>query len=359
MLPVGLLGITLIVLVLWDAFETVVLPRRVTRGFWLASLFFRLSWTLWSYFPRRLPPTTGRETFLGFYAPLTLLLLLMWWAGGLIIGFALLHYGLETDIGGDGTSLTEALYYSGTTFPTLGLGDLSTTEGVGRFLTVLEAGIGFGFLAMVISYLPILYQSFSRREIAVSLLDARAGSPPSAGELLRRHGAAEDPTVLQTVLTDWEHWAAEVLESHLSYPILCYFRSQHQRQSWLTGLTAILDASSLLMVSGHPGAAREAELAYRVGRHAVVDLSQTLRIAPRPFAEDRLPPEALEQLLPTLEEHAVPVQRDHDLYARLGKLRASYEPYVNSLADLLLMQVPPWMPAPGQLDDWQVSPWDY
>jgi Ion channel len=359
MVLLGLFGILLILLVLWDVFETILLPRRVTRSIWLASFFFSFCWALWSYFPRRMEPTRFRETFLGFYGPLSLLLLLGWWASALILGFALLHEDFETDLGSQGGDLGDALYYSGTTFVTLGLGDLAPGEGPGRFLTVLEAGVGFAFLALVISYLPVLYQAFSRREVAVSMLDARAGSPPSAGELLRRHGAAEDPNVLQALLQDWEHWAAEVLESHLSFPILCYFRSQHQRQSWVTGLTAILDTSSLLMVSGHPSATKEAELAFRVGRHAMVDLSQTLRAPPKPFVEDRLSPADLDRLRLTLEEHAVPGHGDPELHAKLAKLRYAYEPYVHSLSALLLMQVPPWIPDEGQLDDWEVSAWEY
>ncbi|MEX2237122.1 MAG: potassium channel family protein [Dehalococcoidia bacterium] len=255
-------------------------------------------------------------------------------------------------------TLRDAFYFSGTTFFTLGLGDLSPGSGFGRTLTVVESGLGFAFLAAVIGYLPVLYQAFSRREISVSMLDARAGSPPTAGELLRRHGAAEDPEVLSRLLSDWERWAAEVLESHLSYPILSFFRSQHQNQSWITGLTAILDTSALLMVSGHPGVRREAELAFRVGRHAVVDLAQTIWVWPRQAEVERLSREDLDRLRPTLEENAVPGANDPELWDKLLKLRLLYEPYVCTIAELLLMQVPQWMPAEGAQDDWATSPWE-
>ncbi len=134
------------------------------------------------------------------------------------------------------------LYMSGTTFFTLGLGDVVPRSDLARFLTVVEAGIGFAFLAVVIGYLPILYQAFSRREVEVSLLDARAGSPSSAVELLRRHAGVEGADDLCQLLRGWEHWSAELLESHLSYPSLGYFRSQHEHQSWVAALTTILDA---------------------------------------------------------------------------------------------------------------------
>src|SRR4029077_10579685 len=153
---------------------------------------------------------------------------------GLIAGFALLHWSLGTSLsvpnGADNTFGTY-LYFSGTTFFTLGYGDAVPTSGWGRALSVSEAGIGFGFLAIVISYLPVLYQAFSRREITISLLDARAGSPPTAGELLRRLAEAHSLARIGPLLAEWERWSAELLESHMSFPVLGYYRSQHENQS--------------------------------------------------------------------------------------------------------------------------------
>src|SRR5712664_313072 len=171
------------------------------------------------------------------------------WAASLIIGFGMLHWasGSSLVVQGAGATFWDDLYMSGTTFFTLGLGDVVPRRSLARGLTVVEGGVGFGFLAAVVGYLPVLYQAFSRREVSITLLDARAGSPPSAGELLHRH--AGDLDVLDTLLRDWEHWAAEVLESHLSYPVLSFFRSQHDNQSWLGALTTILDASALFMTA--------------------------------------------------------------------------------------------------------------
>src|SRR5215470_7046187 len=138
------------------------------------------------------------------------------------------------------------VYLSGTTFFTLGLGDVVPRSGLARALVVAEGGFGFGFLAAVIGYLPFIYGSFSKREVNISLLDSRAGTPPTAGELLRRHSYAQGHNALQELLKDWELWAAELMESHLSYPVLAYFRSQHDNQSWIASLTAILDTCALL-----------------------------------------------------------------------------------------------------------------
>ncbi len=155
-------------------------------------------------------------------------------------------------------------------------------------MTVVEAGTGFGFLALVIGYLPIVYQMFARRETNVSLLDQRAGSPPSAAELLRRNVDNGDVTVLIQLLHDWEVWVADLLESHLSYPTLAYFRSQHENQSWVAALALILDVSAYLLACGAGRATRQAGFTFAVGRHAVGDLSNVFEVAPRVAATERL-----------------------------------------------------------------------
>src|SRR5260370_42044668 len=157
-----------------------------------------------------------------------------------------------------------------------------------RALVVTEAGFGFGFLADVIGYLPFIYGSFSKREVDISLLDSRAGTPPTAGELLRRHSYLNGQDALRELLKDWERWSAELMESHLSYPVLAYFRSQHDNQSWIASLTAILDASALVMVGIERSCEKQAELTFASARHAAVDLSQVFGTAPA-SPHDRLP----------------------------------------------------------------------
>ena len=245
---IAVLGFVLLAVALWDAFETIISPRRVTRRFRLARAFYRSSWSLWSAVARSIADENRRETYLGSLWPA-----LSGHAAGrvgdaIVASFAMMHWGLETplNVAPGIAPFSTYLYMSGTTFFTLGLGDVTPLGAPGRALVVVEAGMGFGFLAAVISYLPaILYQAFSSREVSISLLDARAGSPPTAGELLRRHG--NDMRELGQLLYDWERWSAELLESHLSYPVLAFFRSQHTNQSWLAALTAILDTCALIM----------------------------------------------------------------------------------------------------------------
>ncbi len=269
---IGLIGILLIVVVLWDVFETIVLPRRVTRRFRLTRAFYRLIWLPWSAIARRLKKSKQRETFLSVFGPLSLLALLVVWAVTLVFGFALLHWaaGSRLNLATGDAGFFSDLYYSGTTFFTLGLGDIAPSGSSARGLTVVEASLGFGLLALVIGYFPVLYQAFSRREVNISMLDARAGTPPTAAELLRRHQEGHSLDGLDQLLQDWEMWAADLMESHLSYPVLCFFRSQHDNQSWLAALNSVLDTCSLVMV-GIDGIPKwQAQLTFKMARHAVV-----------------------------------------------------------------------------------------
>ena len=350
----GILALLIIYFVLLDVFEVMILPRRVTRALRLASIINRLAWTPWSAIGRRIHDRNRRENFLGMYGPLGLLVLLFIWAFGIIFGIALLLWALGSPYSAPEKIPTFGtdLYVSGTTFFTLGLGDVTPLTGIARFLTVVEAGTGFGILAIVIGYLPVLYQSFSRREVNISLLDARAGSPPSAVELLRRYGQHQSADALKDFLNEWERWSAELLESHLSYPSLAYFRSQHDNQSWLASLTMILDACALIMsgIDGLP--VKKAKLTFAMARHAAVDLSQIIRAKPRECHTDRLPPGALATVCALLEDAGLKPPNSESSEEQLRKLREMYEPYVNALSEQLLMELPPWIPDQGIQDDW-------
>src|SRR5579864_1480054 len=296
-------GLAVVGVILWDVFETIILPRRVTRRFRLVRLFYRYTWIPWSGVARAIRRGGRRESFLSYFGPLSLLALFVVWAVGLIFAFALLHFGAGSAISpgaNEHRGFLADFYLSGTTFFTLGLGDVTPQTELARVITVMEAGIGFGFLAVVISYLPVLYGAFSRREVNISLLDARAGSPPTASELLQRHTQPQSVAALEQYFHDWETWAAELMESHLSYPVLCYFRSQHQNQSWLAALTTILDVCAVIMAAGERDLSWQARLTFAISRHAVVDLAQVMSIPPKPPDTDRLSPSEFVALKPLL-----------------------------------------------------------
>jgi hypothetical protein len=353
-------AVALIVVVFIDTFETMILPRRVRHSFRLARMYYSSSWRFWRSAATLLPTGRWRQSFLSIFGPLSLLGLVGVWAVGLIFGFALFHWSLGTSIKfeqhGDDT-FAAYLYFSGTTFFTLGYGDLLPTGAFGRTLGVIEAGIGFGFLALIISYLPVLYQAFSRREITISMLDARAGSPPSAGELLRRLAEARALASTGGLLREWERWAAELLESHLSYPVLSYYRSQHDNQSWVAALTVILDTSALLIAGVDSSDGYQARLTFAMARHAAVDLGLVFQSPPRAPARDRLPAADLARLLQTLREAGIPLRAEPAVAKAFSELRELYEPFVNALAAYFQFELPSFQPSKLPVDNWQTSPW--
>ena len=356
---VGSIGVILVAVALWEAFETIILPRRVTRLLRVASLIYFITWTPWAALARLIKQNRRREKILAFFGPLSLLLLLAVWAVGILVGFALIHYAAGTTFENQTlTGFWADLYFSGTTFFTLGLGDLSPTTRVGRLLAVLQSGVGLGFFAMVISYLPVLYQAFSRREVNISMLDARAGTPPTAGELLRRHREAGDMESLNDLLREWERCSADLLESHLSYPVLCYFRSQHDNQSWLAALSTILDTCALVMV-GIDGVPKwQAQLTFKMTRHAIVDLTQVFNTSPLNNDGKRLTPEELTRLRTVLGQCGVALRHEPGDDETLAELREMYEPYLQVLSGHLLMPLPGWLPQPRAIDNWQTSAWE-
>jgi len=358
-------GLIILWMVLLDAFETVVLPRRVMRHFRLTAWFYRRTWIPWRKVASRIKTTSRQQNFLGYFGPLSLILLLAFWAAGLILGFALIQQGIggHEQLNQEPLTFGRILYHSGETFFTLGYGDIVPTSAAARALSVLEAGMGFAFLGVVIGYIPVVYASFSRREIQISMLDARAGSPPSAAELLLRlAGRSDDPgvdqKVLDEVLREWERWAAELLESQISYPVLTFFRSQHSNQSWLGALTTMLDVTALVLtgIEGvHPG---QAKLTFAMARHAAVDLAQVVNARYEPTSPERLPDEQLTAMREALAAAGLRLRSDEYGRDKLVKLRSMYEPYVFSTARNLMLTLPLWRYTEKARDNWQAGPWD-
>lgn len=350
------IGALIVLTVLWEAFETIVLPRRVTRRFRLTVFFYRFTWAPWKFIARKIRKLSRRETFLSFYGPLSLLFLFIVWAVVLIFGFGLLYYSQARADAATAT-FRSALYLSGTTLFTLGIGDVVPHTAAGRFLVVAESGLGFGFLALVLSYLPVIYQAFSRREVNIVLLDARAGSPPTAGELLRRHAGPKGIEPLRQLLHDWERSSAEILESHISYPAAAYFRSQHNNESWLSALCAMLDLTALLVSCTVGAELRQARLTFAMCRHTVVDLAQLFRTPPHRMPLERLSETDFERLRAQIEQSGFQLADRNAAAVKLAEMRQMYEPYLQALSQYLFMEIPPFILAKEIIDNWRTSAW--
>ncbi|MFL6427717.1 MAG: potassium channel family protein [Acidobacteriaceae bacterium] len=376
--PLGLIfGLLAIGTVLLDAFETIILPRRASGKIRLTRLFYVLTWGPWAAVVGRFRNRRLRESGFSFYGPLSLLFLMGLWAVGLVFGFGFMFYGLGAPLH-DPLGLHPlhtGIYISGTTLFTLGLGDIIPLNHWARDLVIIEAGTGLGFVAVVIGYLPVLYQAFSRREGSIALLDGRAGSPPTASELLRRHATDGDNDVLIALLAEWERWSAEMLESHISYPLLCYFRSQHDNQSWLSAITAILDTCAVLLSIVECSACRQARLTFAMARHTVVDLLLVFGMkpvampkpalpgapapadAPKEIAADmatRLSEPELVRLTEVLCKAGYRLRLEPERLALLRKLRWMYEGQVVALSRYLCMPLPPLVTEKPGRDTWML-----
>ena len=348
-------GLFVLAVIFLDAFQTIILSRRPAGRVRITRMFYLATWHPFRALVTRLPSRAQREQLYSFYGPFSLIVLFFLWALLLSTGYALIFFGLKVAFHdplltskSEWARLRSCLYVSGTTLFTLGLGDVLPTTHLARLWMVIEAGTGLGFVALVIGYLPVLYTAFSAREVAVALLDARAGSPPTATEMLQRHSFDGGPEALRDLLSEWERWCAEMLETHISYPILCYYRSQHDNQNWLTALTAILDTCALMIAMMDGEQTRQAQLTFAIGRHALADLVQVFRQeqAERTLRNSkltRLPDAQLARLCEALEGTGFSPCADFESERRLYALRMLYEPYACTLAEYLRLGLPEWI----------------
>ncbi|HEV2675402.1 MAG TPA: potassium channel family protein [Aliidongia sp.] len=345
-------GLVLIVLVMQDVFEVLLLPRRVRRRWRLAGILFKTTWSGWSCVARLLPEGHGRAAFLSIYGPLSVVVLYLAWASTLIFGYGLCQWGFNAD-GPAAPSLLSDLYFSGSTFFTLGFGDVVPHTRTGKVFAVMEAGSGFGLIAAVIGYLPVLYQLFSRREAHIIQLDARAGSPPSALSLLAGHADGDAMGELDMFLRAWEVWGAELLESHLSYPMLVAYRSQHDNQSWLAALTTIMDTSAVVLCGLKGTKTFQARMTFAMGRMVIIEMTKVLGLSPATPATGRLTTERYEVFMGRLSQIGLqPAETGAE--ERLAAFRTTYEPFLLALSQFLMLRLPDWMPT-STPDNWQTS----
>ena len=272
------LGIVVVAYVLNDLFQSVVVPRSTPARYRLTRWVVRPGWRAWRGLALRTSSSGERDRMLGMFAPLIVVVLLVLWLSILALGFGFIFFGLRDQLHPVVHDFPTAVYFAGTSVLTIGFGDFVATSGLARVLALVAGGTGLGTIALAISFLFSLYASFQRREILIVTLDARAGAPPSGVTLLAtmaKLGMIDD---LPRFFGDWEKWAAEVLDSHLAYPVLAYFRSSHDNESWVSALGAVLDATTLLLTTCSGGPHGPAKLMFAMGTHLVEDLGRFFRI---------------------------------------------------------------------------------
>jgi hypothetical protein len=349
----GALGLLLLLAVLGEAFETMLLPRRIRRRLRFIAFFFNATWGAWSRIVRRMKNDSRRDAFLSLYGPLSMVLLLSCWVAGLILGFGCIQWAVQAGIP-NSPSLSAALYFSGASLFTGNSYGHPPLTNLAKSIAVFEGGAGLAFIAVTIGYLPVLYQLFSRREALVIQLDGRAGSPPSAVALLCRHGENDALDQLALLLREWEQWCAELIESHLSYPMLSYYRSQHDNQSWLAALAALMDTCALLLTGFKGVRTFSARMTFAMARLALVELCRVYRAGPQVSELDRLPPAGFLALRSALATAGLMFSEETSAEERLAAFRATYEPFLFALSNHFLLPLPNWL-AEDTPDNWHRS----
>jgi hypothetical protein len=326
----GIAGVVLIALMLSEFFVAFLLPRRVRRDPRIARNINRALWRPWRGIAAMLAPATG-DTMLGLFGPLALIFQLIIWSFGLLFGYALLEWAVG------GGSFAETVFSSSGLF--LSAGASEGSYGV-RAVQLLEAATGVGVLFSVIGYLPSVYTAFSRREIAVSQFGTRAGSPPAAATVLEQVIGRQQWRELERELQSWEEWAAELMETQLSYPLLGFYRSQHVNQNWLAALTAMVDVAAFVKATAPEGKVPAADVSYAIGRHALADISLQFHLSKQPTS--RLSDAEFDRLYAIVAKVTDDTVERDEAWRRLAELREAYEANADALARFLAIDLPAW-----------------
>jgi hypothetical protein len=337
-------GVLIWCVVLWDGFATVVLPRTVAPMKRLSGRFYRRSWLIWAAVGRRIHSPELQLAYLAVYGPLSVMFLLLIWVGFLLVAFAMIYHGFAPRFQAAHGSIGfgALLYTSGSTFLTLGLGDITSTDPVARFFMILEAATGYTFLGLMISYMPVIHQAYAAREVGNVLIHSRTGHPPSAIKVLHFYGGSERSEVLRGNLRDAERWMAETLQSHLSHPVLTFYRAQHRAQSWLVSMTILLDTAAVLLASADGLLKAQASITFRMGLRLLKDLTDAMTIEIDPTCSKRLTSRDLPGLRSALVDAKLDTSLDPKACTELLQAVERYNVYLSALSRWLLIPLPAW-----------------
>lgn len=333
----GVFGTVLILATLVDVFQSVVTPRPVAGRLRISRYATRLLWAASRWLAHRTKDGRRREAMLGSFGPAIVLVYLLIWLLFLIVGYGLVVNALADQVRPHPSDLITSMYVAGTSLFTIGFGDYVATTPAARVVALISAATGLGVLALVVTFLFSLYGAFQRREVAVVTLEASAGAPPSGVTLLETYAAAGIVQELPALFRRWQDAAAEILDSHLAYPVLAYFRSSHDNDSWISSLGAVMDATTLVLttIDGTaapvtPGVKGWAKLSRAVLGHCIEDMVIYFRLPDERDAGVELADyqEARERL--ALAGYRL--RPEADGWEAFRRMRAEYAGRVNSLA---------------------------
>jgi hypothetical protein len=338
------MGAVLVLTTINDVFQSAIVPRAVGRRFRFSFYAWRFSWMLWPVLAWKLfrDDDDRREDFLAVFAPGMLIGLLIMWGALMILGYGLIFWGLRAGLWPSIHSLGAATYFAGTTLTTIGFGDIVGRSVATRFFSIAAASTGLGLFAIITAYLFALFGAFQTRETFVVMLGARTGTPPSGVDLLAIAGYSGTSDDLDPLLTEGQRWTAQIMESHLAYPVLAYFRSSHDYQSWVGTLGTLLDAATLLMTTIDGVRNGQARILYNLGRHATHDLAKYMRV-PREAASPGLERSEFDNACDRLGNAGYRLLERDTAWERFAEMRATYAPELNSLARFFLIPPLQWI----------------
>jgi hypothetical protein len=337
------IGVLILAVAFYDVFQSVVLPRPSVGKLRVAPWILRPLWAGWRWLGTRESRIDRRENWLGTFGPVGLLALLGFWSLSSILGYALILDAIRDQIEPPPANFGTSLYFSAGTLLPLSYGDILPIGALAQVVVVAESGTGVGLIALVISLLFSLYGSFQRREELVVTLDALAGAPPAGLQILETVANHRMPDELTATFDAWRGWSAAVLESHLAYPILVYFRSSHDNEAWLNSFGAVMDAATLVLstVVSEDETEGHARLMFKVGNHLVEDLAWYFRIKNTavPIVERQEFDDARERLI----KAGFHCRESDAAWSQFAALRSLYATPLNLLAARLAIMPAKWI----------------
>ena len=336
-------GLLILAVAFYDVFQSVVLPRPSIGKLRVSPWILRPLWAIWRWLGTRNSRIDLRENWLGTFGPVGLMALLGFWSLSSILGYALILDSIRDQIEPPLPDFGTSLYFSAGTLLPLSYGEILPIGALARIVVVAESATGVALIALVISLLFSLYGSFQRREELVVTLDALAGAPPAGLQILETVASHKMPDQLRATFDDWRGWSAAVLESHLAYPILVYFRSSHDNEAWLNSFGAVMDAATLVLstVVSEDETEGHARLMFKVGNHLVEDLAWYFRFknAGIPIVERQEFEDARERLI----KAGFHCRESDTAWTEFAALRSLYASTLNELARRLAIQPAKWI----------------